>query len=443
MVARADPTDNTRVAMRERVRARGHEERLAEALTRLYARVPLGMRLGLEPMRAACARAGHPEDAFACVHVAGTNGKGSVSMLVASAAQASGRRTGLYTSPHLARFAERFRIDGVPLDDDAFVAAIEEALDVGHDLSFFETATLTAFLAFRSAGVSLAVLEVGLGGRLDATNVIGASHVRASVVTRIAFDHQDRLGHTLTAIAMEKASIAKAGVPMVVGRVPPEARAEIVRVANAHGATLVHVDETPGLPVDARALSRPPGEYQVENVEVALLTCRVLGLEAHVAEGFAAAIWPGRFEWLETSDGPFLLDAAHNPDGAAGLVLSIDHALVERPPAWPEGASLTGRPRALVFGSLADKSYADTLPIVARIAAKRFYTVPRGRAAAAPEELAVLAAGVACRDLADALRRAREAVGADGVVVVCGSVYLVGEARALLTKAPMDPPVAL
>src|SRR5450432_3466259 len=153
------------------------------------------MRLGLEPMRAACARAGHPEAAFPAVHVAGTNGKGSVCAMVESIARAQRRTTGLYTSPHLCRFAERIRIGGVPVSDDALASLLERALDTGPDLSFFETATLAAFLAFRDAAVDVAVLEVGMGGRFDATNVIPLP--RAAAITRIALDHTDRLGTTL------------------------------------------------------------------------------------------------------------------------------------------------------------------------------------------------------------------------------------------------------
>src|SRR5580698_1143434 len=163
------------------------------------------MRLGLGPMRDACARMGHPEDAFAAVHVAGTNGKGSVCAMLESIARAQGLRTGLYTSPHLCRFAERIRIDGEPISDPQLADLLYGALHEGPDLSFFEVATLTAFLAFRQASVDVGILEVGLGGRLDATNVL--PQVRAAAITRIALDHADRLGPTLVDIAREKAGI--------------------------------------------------------------------------------------------------------------------------------------------------------------------------------------------------------------------------------------------
>lgn len=404
---------------------------LARSLERLYARVPLGMRLGLEAMGAACERAGNPQSAFDCVHVAGTNGKGSVSAMIASVTKASGRRTGLYTSPHLARFAERIRIDGEPISDADLVAVLDRALDVGHDLSFFETATLAAFFAFRDARVELAVLEVGLGGRLDATNVIARS--RVSVVTRIALDHEDRLGHTLPEIASEKAAIAKAGCPMVVGRVSPEVREAIARVAETHGASTRFLDDVARETIPA--LPHLPGAYQADNAEVAWLACQTLGLDAHVERGLREARWPGRFEQLTTPEGDVLLDAAHNEDGALALVAS----LAER------SGGTEAPPSALVFGSLADKHFAKTLPVVARIAPAdaRFYVEPKGRAAAPPSALSRVAAGHEMPSLSEALDAARARVGKGGLVVVCGSVYLVGEARALLLGEPKDPPVAL
>lgn len=419
---------------------------LSRVLDGLYARVPLGMRLGLGPMAEACARAGHPERAFQCVHVAGTNGKGSVSVLIASAAKAAGIRTGLYTSPHLARFAERIAIDGEPLTDDAFVEVLDEALTVGHDLSFFETATFAAFLAFRRAKIELAVLEVGLGGRLDATNVIPPP--RLSVITRIALDHEDRLGNTIAEIAGEKAGIVKAGAPLLVGPLVPEAEATIVRIAREAGVEVHRVVDAPEATRAVASLPTLPGSYQRDNAAIAWLACRILGIEAHAARGFAAARWPGRFEWLATAEGLVLLDAAHNPDGAEALVRAI--ADDEREPVTEASATASrptfcARPRALVFGSLADKNYAKTLPILAApfSAEARFYTEPRGRLPASPSVLAGVAAGVPCASLTEALGRARAHVGRDGVVVISGSLYLVGEARSRLLGLQEDPPVAL
>src|SRR5580704_9905964 len=201
------------------------------------------MRLGLEPMREACARFGHPERAFESVHVAGTNGKGSVCAMVESIARAAGKRTGMFTSPHLCRFAERIQVAGEPLDDATLSATLERALDGAPELSFFETATLAAFLAFREAGVDLAIVEVGIGGRLDATNVL--PRPRAAAITRVALDHTDRLGTSLVEIGREKAGIAKAGLDLVLGPMPEDVRAAIDAVAYAHGATTTTVGDEP------------------------------------------------------------------------------------------------------------------------------------------------------------------------------------------------------
>lgn len=398
---------------------------LAEALSALYARVPLGMRLGLDPMKAACARAGHPERAFRAVHVAGTNGKGSTCAMIESIARASGLRTGLYTSPHLCRFAERIRLDGAPLSDEALTGVLERALAIGHDLSFFETATLAAFLAFAEAKVDLAVVEVGLGGRLDATNVLPAPEV--SAVTSIGLDHTDKLGTTLAAIASEKASIAKAGTRMVVGRLAPEAHEVVVRVAREAGAEIVSVvDRHDSLDAMQGGL---PGGYQADNLEVAYQIAKLLGFDAAtIARGVRAATWPGRFERIETPDGPYLLDGAHNPDGAAALANSLRSARAE--------------PAALVFGAMGDKDWHATQDLLAPLTRERVYVAPQGRAPASPDELARRHPGALAPSVAEALRAARARAGA-GLVLVTGSLYLVGEARSLLLDLPRDPPVAL
>lgn len=409
------------------------------ALRELFARVPFGVRLGTEAMAEACARAGNPERAFASVHIAGTNGKGSVSALTEGAARAAGLRTGLYTSPHLARFAERVRVAGEPLGDDALAEALLEALRLGPTLTFFEVATLAAFLAFRRAGVELAVVEVGLGGRHDATNVVGPPALRATVITRIALDHTDRLGADLPSIAREKAGIAKAGVPLIVGPVSPEVRSAIDEVAQARGALPQWADDEP-----AKATAE---SYQARNERLASRVCRALGLDDRaVREGFGATRWPGRYEWLETDRGPWLLDAAHNPDGAGALAeavaLSLDPGQAA-PRGWPLGATLRDRPLALVFGALADKDFATTLAHLAPLTPLRFYAEPKSRAAAPASTLAALASGRPMATLEEALQAARAAVGPEGVVLVCGSISLVGEARARLLGEPMDPPVGM
>ena len=410
---------------------------LRRALHDLYARVPLGMRLGLEAMRAACTRAGNPELSFEVAHVAGTNGKGSTCAMLESMARAGGKKTGLYTSPHLCRFAERIRIDGEPLGDDALADVLERALETGPDLSFFETATLAAFLAFRDAHVDVAIIEVGIGGRLDATNVVPKPRVTA--ITRIAFDHMDLLGDTLELIAREKAGIARPGVAMILGPMAPEVRAAALDVALAAGALPIVMGDDP----DAVARESLPialrGAYQHDNARIAARIARELGIgEVARREGLAKTSWPGRFEHVEIDSGPlrgsWLLDGAHNPDGARALALAIAD----------EGARGVSAPGAMVFGALAEKAWPEMLEILAQVACPRIYVAPHGRAAADPAALAAHVAGRIAPALPEALRLARAAAGSTGApVVVCGSLYLVGEARALLLDLEVDPPVAL
>lgn len=394
---------------------------LAEPLAALYARAPLGMRLGLDGMRDACARAGHPERACEVVHIAGTNGKGSTSAMVESIARASGRRTGLYTSPHLVRFAERIRLDGQMLADDALARALTDALRIGPELSFFEAATLAGFLAFREAGVDLVVLEVGIGGRLDATNVIEAPSCTA--ITNIALDHQDKLGDTLAAIAREKASIGKAGVPMVLGSgLPPPALEAARERLDEIGARIVHAE---ALPQDvALALE---GEHQRRNAAVAWGIGSILGVGDDARRrGLAEARWAGRIERIATPSGTFILDGAHNPDGARALVDAL------------AGQEIG----AVVFGALADKAYAETLAEIARVDAPRVYVEAPGRAAAPPRELAGVCAGLEVGSIVEALGVSRE-LARERPVVVCGSLYLVGAVRGVLLGLESDPNVGL
>ena len=398
---------------------------LADALSRLYARIPLGMRLGLEPMRTACARVGHPERSFATVHVAGTNGKGSACSMVAAIAHVHGMRAGLYTSPHLCRFAERIRIHGEPIDDTSLADVLSRALDAGPDLSFFEAATLAAFLAFRDARVDVAILEVGIGGRLDATNVIPTP--RAAAITRIALDHTDRLGATLADIAREKAGIAKPGLDLVVGPMASEVRRTIDDVAHANGATTSSIDAVPAPPQVGLA-----GEHQRDNARVAsLLGARLGASQASIERGIANVRWPGRLERI----GEFLLDAAHNPDGAEALARHL------------RGLALSPQRVVLVFGTLGDKDWAPMLDVLSPLADRRIYVAPHGasRVAIHPQAMAARRSGLVASSVEEAiaLATAPHPPTPSPQVVIAGSLVLVGEARALLLGLPRDPPVAL
>lgn len=404
---------------------------IPSVLERLYQLVPRGADLSLDRMHAACARFGHPERDFETVHVAGTNGKGSVCAMVAAMASAAGKLVGLYTSPHLCRFAERIQVDGRAIDDGLLSSTLEDVLDGAPELTFFETATLTAFIAFAKLEVELAVIEVGLGGRLDATNVLRSP--RATAITRIALDHTDRLGNQIASIAREKAGIIKPDVPLIVGPLTPDAMAEIRQIARTMQAPMTLATEDPQLAgiVQAHPLALR-GAHQIDNALIASALGQTLdlGLEA-IRTGLSKVRWPARLETISTPFGDVLLDAAHNPDGTRSLV------------SWLETSGRPSRRVALVFGAMADKDYASMLCLLAPLSDHRVYVAPEGRKAADPDVLARLASGTSAPTVSLALRQARDRVGSEGLVIVTGSIYLVGAARAELLGLRRDPPVAL
>ncbi len=406
---------------------------LARALERLYALIHRGQDLGLERMQAACQRFGNPEQAFQAIHIAGTNGKGTACAFTASMARAGGRRVGMYTSPHLTRFAERIQIDGAPIEDAMLVRLLNQVMDTSPELTFFEVATLTAFLAFREASVDLAVLEVGLGGRLDATNVIPPPAVCA--ITRISFDHMAELGDTLGKIAAEKAGIIKPGSAVVLGKIHPEARAVIEERIQAVGARLLPLG-TPE-PIPGAPLAYPRIALVGSNLAVAVTIGRELGISAELlAQGLEATQWPGRNELLHRNGQELtLLDCAHNPDGAVALSHALDPSVL--------GEIESRREIALVFGALATKSWRAMLRRLENVAGHRVYVAPPVPRAVDPREMASFLNGEVAADVGQALERARTLVGARGVVVVTGSTFLVGAARALLLNLPSDPAVAL
>ncbi len=373
---------------------------------------------------------GHPQLSWDSIHVAGTNGKGSVAAMLESVLRVAGYHTGLYTSPHLVRVNERIRVAGREISDADFAAVSENVLGVVERLlaagalprhpSFFECLTAIGFEHFRRAGCRIAVLEVGMGGRLDATNVV---RPLVSVITPVDFDHEAYLGHALEQIAFEKAGILKEGGVAVSAVQRPEAAAVIERVARERNCRLRMVDGGSPLPTALR------GRHQSANaalVVAAVEELRRQGLNISaqaLAEGLATVRWPGRLEWLEGRPG-LLLDGAHNPAGARALWAYLQESL--------EGAEW-----ALLFAAMRDKAIAEMADLLFPPARAVVLTRPQQRRAATPEAIAAVAGHlnpcvVQQENVAQALRAARALAGPDGAVVVTGSLYLVGEIRQLV-----------
>jgi dihydrofolate synthase/folylpolyglutamate synthase len=416
-------------------------------------------------------RLGDPQDSYPTIHIAGTKGKGSVASLIASTLVAAGLRTGLYTSPHLVHFTERIRVDGEPIGEEPLARLVEEIkphVAAVPGLTTFELVTAVGFLHFARAGVAVAVIEVGLGGRLDATNVITP---RVAVITSLSYDHMHLLGDRLSDIAREKAGIIKPGVPVVLAPQQQEAEHVVERIAAERAAPLIKVGRdwlyAPGghdlghqslhiwsaaeQPLmDAFVESGggeewvPPryeipllGYHQVVNAAVAYAALQVLrraGLpvtDQAVQQGFRQVRWPGRFQIL-SSDPAVVIDSAHNRDSALKLRLALDDYF-------------PGAPVTLIFGASADKDIpgmlAELLPRVSRLLLTQAVH-PR---AAEPEEMAHWAHGLGVRAEAvvpveAALRRALEQARPGEVIVSAGSLFVAGEALAAWERirAPMD-----
>jgi dihydrofolate synthase/folylpolyglutamate synthase len=420
-------------------------------IERLFALEQFGIKLGLDNIRAILAALGNPERSWPSIHIGGTNGKGSVAAMVERGLRAGGLRTGRYTSPHLDRIEERVAIDGQPVDREAFeqvtadvFAVIDRLLDgrlpdrsLGEGRpTFFEVSTAVAFEIFKRAAVDVAVVEVGLGGRFDATNVLTPV---ITAITTIAFDHERHLGHTLREIAFEKAGIAKQGVPLIIGHLPPEAASQIARVAAATGAPLI----------DAHASTSdrkyPPlnlslaGRHQLENAAVAVAILERwskafthLSTDA-IVTGLTECEWPARLEWLRVPpNGELLIDAAHNPAGAAALASYLQDTGTKKLP--------------IVFAAMADKDLNGMItPLVPVASAFIATTVPNARARSADQladEIRALAGAIPVEAIADpgtAVERAlnqpaHRSPGGGGSrrAVACGSIYMIGPLRAKL-----------
>ena len=411
-----------------------------------------GIKLGLDTIGTLMGALGHPERDCPVLHVAGTNGKGSVSAIAAHALTASGLVTARYTSPHLIHLEERFAVDDRPVSRVALDAALDEVRHAVRRLqsagtltvepTFFEATTAAGFVLFRAAQADLAVVEVGLGGRFDATNIVAPL---VTAITSVDFDHQAQLGATLAAIAAEKAGTIKPGVPVVIGPLPAEARAVVDDIARAQGAPVVdasanvHVDRQtedghPLVTITTPTRQYGPlrlalaGRHQVDNAVVAVRLLEVAAARGvavtadAIARGLADVRWPARLEELATPRGRVLIDGAHNPAGARALA----SYLADLHPA--------GLP--MVTGMMADKALEEMVATLARMARPLVLTRAPGARAADPRHLADIARAVAPGtdvlvepDVEMALGRAWSR---GPLIVVAGSLYLAGDVLARL-----------
>jgi len=405
-----------------------------EALDYLQSLQQFGFKPGLESTRRLAALVGNPHHQLAFIHVAGTNGKGSVCALLESVYRAAGRRVGLYTSPHLIRFGERIQINREPLPETDLARLTQQlktALDQENQArpesplgpTFFEFTTVLALLWFAEHRVELVIWETGLGGRWDATNIVTPL---ASVITNIALDHQRVLGSTLAAIAAEKAGIIKPGVPVLTATDAPEARAVIefrLRELDVPGLFI-----GPSEVANFRLKLGLLGAHQRINGALAAATVRLLRAQvpvsdAQLEQGLATVAWPGRLQLIRRGSQTLVLDGAHNPAGIAAL----KQALADLFP---------GRHPTLVLGVLADKDWGEMLAVLVPLAG-RVVTAP----VASPRTVSGEALRAAC--LATGAARPIKAVGSvtealrctagDPLVVITGSLYFIGEALAILT----------
>ena len=401
----------------------------------------------LDRMFALMEELGNPQSKYPIIHVAGTKGKGSVSALCASALQAAGYTVGLYTSPHLIDYCERIQVNGEPISHEFMVELVEEIkpfVTKIPKLTTFEITTALGFLAFAKQGVNAAVIEVGLGGRLDATNVVKP---KVSVITSLSYDHMAVLGDTLAKIAGEKAGIIKQGVPVVSAPQTEEALEVVERVAKSKGCTFTLIGkdvkfERVESSLDGQTLRimdnvRPStlelrlpllGFHQIENAATAYTTLKISALELPdeaVQEGFAEVKWPARFEVLRREP-PVVIDSAHNRDSAARLRETLDEYFPETP-------------AILIYCALEDKDIAGILeelwPRLEKVVATRA-DHPRAPSAEwiAEQARKVGLPAEAVEPVAQALERALELAGDKKVVLAAGSVAFAGEVRAAWQK---------
>ena len=400
----------------------------------LFGLKPRGLKLGIDRMRPFAAALGHPERDVPAVHVAGTNGKGSVAAMIEAILRAAGWKVGLYTSPHLVHLGERIQVNRRILRETAIVDYTQKLDAIADGLtgeqpedrpSFFEFMTAMAWLEFRDSRCEVSVLEVGLGGEFDATNLVDPE---VSVITSIGLDHCEWLGGTIEKIAEAKAGIIKRGRPVVIGRLPAAAEAVIRAVATTRSAPLTSVREVFGETMTAYPLTNLAGDYQRWNAATATLAVRCLGErwridEATTQQGLQRVDWPGRWQRSRIGRRLTILDASHNAEGAMVLDANLKALVAE-----------TGRPPVVVVGVLGADRAAPLIQTLCLHAREIYLVIPaQPRASAYVELEALVPASYAGRVIRSTVRDLFpggdrcQAGGPDDVLVVTGSIYLLGE----------------
>ena len=398
---------------------------MSDFLDRLAARRRFGMRPSLDAISGVCAALGDPQLKFRAIHVAGTNGKGAVCAMIDACLRAGGLRACRYTSPHLVRINERFFVDGKPVDDATLERAADKVFhadsDTNSQLTFFEALTAVAFIAFSETKCDYAVLETGLGGRLDATNICVPE---ICVITKIGLDHCDWLGDTVEKITAEKAGIIKKGVPIVLGKNEPEVIAVVKARASEVGAPFFYAPDMADESEIPDGFSLE-GAFNRENAVTALAALKVLKKGSR--DGLSNVVWPGRFQRV----GRFIIDGAHNPPAARALAAALS-----------KYAPFAGSVPTLIAGFCGDKDVDETLRILAPLVGKGIAVRTNNPRSLAPEELArkMEAAGIpaiSCDSIHLALEKMGSVPSGSGAdTLICGSLFLAGEALAELGAFP-------
>ncbi len=388
----------------------------------LQSRARFGMHPGLERMQAVVAALGHPEAELPAIHVAGTNGKGAVCAMLDACFRALGARTGLYTSPHLVNLTERFLYNGEPVSEETLEAAWGRVLratprEVNENLSYFEVLTATAFELYRTLKPDELILETGLGGRLDATTVC---RPKLCIITRIGLDHCEWLGSTCEAIAGEKAGIMQPGVPIVVGMNTPSVKAVLAEAARKIGAPIYFAEDL--IPeTDAPANLSLQGTFNRENARTVQAALKVLGIDpARVQEAWAHVVWNGRYQRI----GNRLVDGAHNPPAATALARAL------------AADGLQGK-MTLIAGFCGDKDVKAVLELLKPFVRRALAVKTNNPRSLEAKELAVLMreAGLPAVSAATSLEAALEVTEGEQTLI-CGSLFLAGEALVALGHAP-------